>query len=68
MTDDSDYTWMKPLFANQLAGAWTLVDLRHLRFGKQRPADPDMQRLVDGYDLLVMIPQLTPATLIEEQP
>jgi hypothetical protein len=68
MTDDSDYTWMKPLFANQLANAWTLVDLRNLRFGKQRPADPDMQRLVDGYDLLVMIPQLTPATLLEEQP
>ena len=65
MDEDSDYRWLKPAIDNQAANAWTLYDLRKLRFTKTGPVDPDMERLVYGYDLLVIIPELTPADPVD---
>jgi len=66
----SDNDMMKPFLeaAFTTPGAWTVFDLRPLRFGKHRPTDVDIQRLVDGYDLFIVIPETTPANLIDELP
>jgi hypothetical protein len=64
LTDDSDYRWIKPAMENQVPNAWTLYDLRSLRFQKLANLDQDMERLIYGYDLLVIIPELTPASVI----
>jgi len=63
MTDDHWYRWMTPVIASQLPNAWTLYDLRKLRSQNMEGIDPDFARVIDGYDLLVVIPELTPADL-----
>jgi hypothetical protein len=65
MTEDDDYRWMKPVIDNQVANAWTLYDLRNLRFHKLGTVDPDMERVIYGYDLLVIVPEFTPAHSIK---
>jgi hypothetical protein len=64
MVQDDDYKWLKPAIDAKKAESWTLFDLRGLRFG-QLNLDADWQRVVYGYDLLVLIPELTPAALIQ---
>lgn len=49
--------------ANQ--GSRTLYDLRRLRFGHAADLDTNLERVVYGYDLLVLIPQITPADSVE---
>jgi hypothetical protein len=55
---------MTPLIKNQVANGWTLYDLRKLRFQGLGSADPGLKGLIYGYDLLVVIPELSPATMI----
>ena len=71
MTEDPDYKWIAPAVENALAQAaggagktLTLYDLRKLRF---KGIDPprDWERIVYGYDLFVLIPELSPAEMIE---
>jgi hypothetical protein len=64
MDQDEDYKWMTPLIKNQVANGWTLYDLRKLRFQGLGSADPGLKGLIYGYDLLVVIPELSPATMI----
>lgn len=59
MTDDHDYAWMKAAVDDQVDGAWTLFDLRALRFRRIADLDKDWERVIKGYDLLVVIPELT---------
>jgi hypothetical protein len=71
MADDRDYTWLAPAVADLLppqAGSsgktYTLFDLRKLRFrGIDLPRD--WEQIVYGYDLFVIIPELTPAAALE---
>jgi hypothetical protein len=66
LDEDEAYRWLKPAIDNQVAGAWTLYDLRQLRFKKfAEGLDMDMQNFLYSYDLLVIIPELTPAQMIE---
>jgi hypothetical protein len=65
MDEDHDYRWLKPAIDNQLPNAWTLYDLRKLRFQQLGPVEPDLERLIYGYDLLIIVPELTPADLVE---
>jgi len=65
LDEDDEYRWLKPAIDNQLPDAWTLYDLRKLRFQKLGPLDPEMKRLIYGYDLLVIIPELSPADPIK---
>jgi hypothetical protein len=58
---DPDYRWLKPAIDNQLPNAWTLFDLRRMRFQTLGPVDAAMERLIYGYDLLIIVPELTPA-------
>lgn len=63
LIEDHDYGWLRPMIENQLPEAWTLFDLRKLRF--QSGVEPGLERLIYGYDFLLMVPQLKPADLIE---
>jgi hypothetical protein len=65
MDEDPDYRWLKPAIDNQVPNVWTLYDLRKLRFAKFATLDPGMEKLIYGYDLLVIVPELTPADLVE---
>ncbi|HXY25155.1 MAG TPA: hypothetical protein VEI73_10935 [Candidatus Acidoferrum sp.] len=59
LTDkDSDFLFLKPLFDAQVAGSWTLYDLRALRtnFSKYGKIDPEFERVIFGYDFIVLIP------------
>jgi hypothetical protein len=64
MDQDDDYHWLKPGIDDQKPGAWTLYDLRQLRF-KHLEMSEDWDRVVYGFDLLVIIPELSPAELIQ---
>ncbi len=44
--------------------AWTVYNLRRLRVHSSKTADLAMARPVDGYDLLVIVPELTPVTVM----
>jgi hypothetical protein len=69
--DYPEYKWMEPAVKNLLPQAGqgddttlTLYDLRKLRFrGIDMPAD--WKRIVFSYDLMVLIPELTAASLIQ---
>jgi peptide deformylase len=64
-TENPFYRWMAPAIANQVPDSWTLYDLRKLRFQKLSALDPDFARVIDGYDLLIIIPELSPADLAQ---
>ena len=69
MDEDRDFKWLAPAVAARQDvrsdGPWTLYDLRQLRFGRVAHLDPSWERVVYGYDLLVLIPELTPAELLQ---
>jgi len=64
---DSDFLFLKPLFNNLEANGWTMFDLRGLRkgFGSLEPVDKEMERMIFGYDLIVLIPSAAPSTQIQ---
>jgi hypothetical protein len=62
MLDDNDYKFMQPFVDGTGSEGWTVFDLRKLR--GEKISDVSLQRLVLGYDLLVLIPEATAATQI----
>lgn len=64
---DSPYLFLKPAFENLEPSGWTLFDLRPLRgtFGSLGQVDPDIEKIIFGYDLLVLIPLATPSSQIQ---
>lgn len=62
MLDDNDYKFMQPFVDGMGSEGWTVFDLRKLR--GEAISDLNLQRLVSGYDLLVLIPEATAATQI----
>ena len=71
ITDYPGYKWLESAVAELLprdgqveGSTWTLFDLRKLRF-RGIDLSPEWKRTVYGYDLLVLIPELTSATLIQ---
>jgi hypothetical protein len=63
MYQDDDYHWLKPFCDAQKPGSWTLYDLRKLRF-QGLEMNAELERAVYGYDLLVIIPELSPGTVL----
>ena len=55
---DSDFLYLKPMFDNLLGEGFTVFDLRGFRpgFRSLGPVDREMERLVFGYEFLVLIP------------
>jgi hypothetical protein len=56
------YKFMQPFVDGTGSDGWKVFDLRKLR--GEAISDLSLQRLVLGYDLLVLIPEATPATQI----
>jgi len=57
--NDRGSAWLAPALAAQVPGDWTVFDLRQLRVAKITDVSADWRRLIDGYDLLVVIPVAT---------
>ena len=55
---DSPFLFLKPLFDALVENSWTLYDLRALRdgFSKYGKIDPELERVIFGYDFVVFIP------------
>jgi len=66
------YPWLASALAARPAGAragdWLLIDLRALREGPEAALPEAWRRVVQGYDLVVIAPTLTPAFLIGAAP
>ena len=64
---DSDFLFLKPMFDNLQPDGWTMFDLRGMRkaFHSLEPVDKEMERLIFGYDLLVLVPNATPSKQIQ---
>ena len=62
---DRWYRWMEAFMAKQIPGQWTLFDLRALRFERFGQLDPDVERMIEGYDFLVVVPEVTPAEMTD---
>jgi hypothetical protein len=64
---DSDFLYLKPMFSNMLAEGNTLFDLRGMRKNLKAmgPIDPEMERMIYGYDFLVLVPSPTPSQAIQ---
>jgi hypothetical protein len=62
---DPTYRWMEPFLANQIPGQWTLYDLRALRYKNLGPLDSGLRRMLDGYDLLLIVPEFTAADMAD---
>jgi hypothetical protein len=60
---DSDFPFLKPMFDNLASQGWTMFDLRAMRKGFRSlgPVDKEMERMIFGNDLLILIPQATPS-------
>ena len=58
------YHWLTPAAALANKHSLTLYDLRKLRFGHAADLTPEWTRVIYGYDLLVLLPQVTPADLL----
>jgi hypothetical protein len=55
---DSDFLYLKPMFENMQPEGFTVFDLRGLRAGFHSlgNVDREMERLILGYDFLVLVP------------
>jgi hypothetical protein len=61
LATDKDYAWIKPAVDALLPSGWTVFDLRKLRLRNDLALDVAWERMVYGYDFLLLIPHLTPA-------
>jgi fructose-specific phosphotransferase system component IIB len=62
---DPSIAFIKPFINMRVKDAWTIYDLRGLRGrGSISERDEELERLVFGYDLLVVVPEVTPARAI----
>ncbi|HLV86555.1 MAG TPA: hypothetical protein VKV39_06220 [Candidatus Sulfotelmatobacter sp.] len=64
---DSDFLFLKPFFEKTANDGMTMFDLRAFRqgFSSLGPVDREMERLVFGYDFLVLIPNATASGLLQ---
>lgn len=58
---DAGFTFLAPFYAEAESGAWTAFDLRQLRskFSTFGHVDRELERLIFGYDVLVLVPKVT---------
>ncbi len=64
MAEDRDYRWLQAAIDASGPGAgggWTLFDLRKVRDARPAGLDVAWRRVLDGFDLLVLVPELSPS-------
>lgn len=63
--DDGEHAYLKPLFRAAAPAGWSCFDLRPLRAAREGGrlvlSDVTFSRLVEGYDFVIVIPEVTPA-------
>lgn len=66
LTQSQPDAFMKPMLDKVLVTGWTMYDLRELRdgFDSLGSTGEDVERLVFGYDFLILIPEVTPSVQI----
>lgn len=64
---EKDANWIAPAAKLALPGTITIFDLRALRFHRQLELSPEWQAEIYRDDLLILLPETTPATLLEPQ-
>ncbi len=64
---DSDFLYMKPFFEKTASDGLTLFDLRNFRKGFRSlgSTDGEMERLIFGYDFLVLISNAVPSKAVQ---
>ena len=64
---DSDFLFLRPMFDHLESDGWTMFDLRGLRkgFPSFGAVDKELERLIFGNDLLVLIPNATASKQIQ---
>ena len=66
MTDDPEYKFLEPALSAMTPGSWTVFDLRPMRLRRIAGANVDWERVINGYDLLVLAPEFTPSALVSD--
>lgn len=66
LTDDADFAWLKDAVpANGAASSdWTLLDLRALRGRQPRDISATWKRIIEGFDMVVVAPDITPSDVL----
>ncbi len=64
LVQDDDYVWVKLASDHRAGAGGTIFDLRAIRRAKLDGVDAAWRRVLDGYDLLVLLPTLSPSDLI----
>jgi hypothetical protein len=62
MSDDPRYQWLKVAADVAESAGWTVFDLHRLRGPNAKGLPEGWRQLVDGYDLLVLAPQISPSS------
>lgn len=61
------FRWFADAASRQLPGGWTLFDLRTLRHARIAGIEPEWQRVINGIDLLIVIPETTAARSVADR-
>lgn len=66
LTDDADFAWLNDAVPATDAASkdWTLLDLRTLRAKQPRDMSATWKHIIDGFDIVVVAPNITPSTLL----
>jgi hypothetical protein len=65
LTDDPDFAWLRDAVpAKEATNDWTLLDLRPLRVKPPRDLPAAWKRVIDGFDMVVVAPAITPSSLL----
>jgi hypothetical protein len=65
LTDDADFAWLKDAVpGGDATKDWTLLDLRPLRVRPPRDLPAAWKQVIDGFDMVVVAPAVTPSSLL----
>lgn len=66
ISDDPGYQWLN--VAADVAGpdSWSVFDLHRLRGAEARTLPEGWRKLSDGYDLLVLVPEISPSSKLDD--
>ena len=66
LSDDTDFAWIKDVIPPSTPATtdWILIDLRPLRAKPPRAMPTDWHNLVDGFDMVVIAPEISPSMLV----
>jgi hypothetical protein len=66
MSDDPRYQWLKVAADVAEPKKWTVFDLHHLRGAGATTLPDGWRRLSEGYDLLVLAPEISPSSKLDK--